>query len=144
MTTGAVIDGRGFGVTGRGVTGGGWGFDVGVGRGLGRGVGVASGSGLGFGRGGSGIGGAGVGGGGVAGGGVGWMGLGLGRGVASGAGVIGVVRISSRARRNCRRFSSSVGSAAKPPNFKTDIKSNNGRRTRTRRMLRSEWRKAEG
>lgn len=116
--TGAI--GTGPGVAGRGVAG------VGIGvveRTFG---GVASRSGFGVAAGGLGVVGLGVVGWGVVGfgvvgfGGVGWgvvgwgggvgrgLGFGFGTGVAPGRGVAGTVRISSRALRNCRRFSSSL------------------------------------
>ena len=142
-----IRGGRGAGVTrgwtGTGVTG------LGVsGIGVGRGLGVGSGSGFGLGRGvGSGEGGAGLGVAafGVAGSGAGagvvrvGFGLGLGGGVASGRGVMGRVRISSRALRNWRRLSSSAladGSWPKsPPAFAIKMARNRGRAARTRRKV---------
>src|SRR4051812_3467176 len=96
------------------------GFGVASGSGFGLGFGFASGSGFGLGFGvASGSGGLGVPGGfgvGVASGarvGAGRTGFGLGFGVASGEGVNGSVFISSRAFRNCFRFSASLWSSAK-------------------------------
>ena len=120
------VCGLGRGVTGFGVTGAGVMRGLGSGSGLGFGRGVGSGSGFGFGRGvgsGSGMG----------------RGFGFGFGVASGDGVAGTVRISSRAFRNCRRFSASSSGrdccARKPAPAITMAMTSSFKRTRTRRML---------
>lgn len=102
---GGCVSSGGFG---RGVTGAGvaCGVGSGFGRGVGSGFGFGVGSGFGFGVG-SGVGfgfGFGVGSGAGAGAG---RGFGFGLGVASGGGVVGTVRISSRAFRKLRRFSAS-------------------------------------
>lgn len=144
MVTGAGSGGRGAGVTGRGVTGGGvTGRGATRGAGSGRGLGVGSGTGLGVGGEGLGVT-SGVGrGAGVAGsGGIGGLtGCGFGFGVASGLGVAGMVRISSRARRNCRFFSASLCCAnnAVAPSHRHKQSSQRGRRT-ARMVGESKWR----
>jgi hypothetical protein len=106
MTCGVT---RGAGVTGGGVTGRGV-MGRGVASGFGRGVGSGSGGGFGFGviagSGGLGVGGCGVGSGcGVM---SGRIGFGFGLGVCCAGVASGMVRISSRALRNCRFFSASL------------------------------------
>ena len=108
-----VGSGFGFGV------GSGFGFGVGSGVGFGLGFGVASGSGTGTGR-----------------------GLGFGLGVASGGGVVGTVRISSRAFRKLRRFSASSAvpdccARTPAPAIKTTTRSNFKGRGTARMLIQS-------
>jgi hypothetical protein len=62
-----------------------------------------------------------------------WNGLGFGFGVVSGAGVSGTVFISSRALRNCFRFSSSLVSCAPAQTLKRQTDKRRRKTTRTPR-----------